>query len=144
MDFSIVIPVYNSSKTMKELYERLKIVLDGLSDSREIIMVDDGSSDNSYEIIRTLRKKDKSVKIIRFRRNQGQHAATFCGLKHSKGDCVITIDDDLQHPPEEIPRLVEKLKEGYEVVIGKYKTKKPDAYGRLKVKPCYFPYLAES
>jgi len=124
MNFSVVIPVYNSSKTLEELYERLKRVLESLSGSWEIIMVDDRSSDNSYEIIRVLRERDKRVKIIRFLRNLGQHSATFCGLKHSKGDCIITIDDDLQHPPEEIPRMLEKLREGYEVVIGKYETKK--------------------
>ena len=121
---SIVIPVYNSSSSLEELYERLSAVLALPGETWEIIMVDDNSSDNSFNIIKSLRERDRRVKFIKFSKNHGQHSALLCGLKHAEGKYVITMDDDLQHPPEEIPGLLKKIDEGYEVVIGNYESKK--------------------
>lgn len=124
IEISVVIPVYKASGSLNELYERLSEVLDNLCGQWEIIMIDDGSPDDSYEIMEDLRRKDKRVKIIQFGRNQGQLFATLCGLKHSKGKYVFTMDADLQHPPEELPKFIRKFNEGYEVVIGRYGRKK--------------------
>ncbi|MCJ7698135.1 MAG: glycosyltransferase family 2 protein [Thermoplasmata archaeon] len=121
--YSIIIPVYNSEKTLIELTNRLTTVLSKITINYEIIFIDDCSSDNSWQILKELYLKDHKVKIIRLQKNFGQHNATLCGLNHAKGDYVITMDDDLQHPPEEIPKLINKVQDGFSVVFGKYKIK---------------------
>jgi len=118
MIISVIVPVFNSESSLEELYLRLKKVLVSLCDDYEIIMVDDCSQDKSFKVMRSLRNLDHRVKIIRLGTNSGQHNATFCGFKYCQGDYIITIDDDLQHPPEEIPILMEKLLKGYDVVFG--------------------------
>lgn len=119
MLFSIVIPVYNSAQSLLELYERIKKVMENNGIEFEIIMVDDQSRDESYQVMKKLREQDKRVKIIKLACNAGQHSATLCGIRYAKGDYVITMDDDLQQLPEEIPRLFDKIKEGYyDVVFG--------------------------
>jgi len=118
VEYSVVIPVYNSNSTLSELHSRLESALEGLAGSFEIIFVNDGSSDGSWGTLERLHSKDKNVRILKLPRNLGQHKALFHGLKHARGACVITLDDDLQNPPEEIPKLVEKLSEGYDVVYG--------------------------
>jgi polyisoprenyl-phosphate glycosyltransferase len=128
IEITIVIPVFMSVQILNELYERIKTVLFSFSNSWEIIMVDDGSSDNSYDIMKKIREKDRRVKIIRLDKNYGQISATLCGLVHSKGIYTITMDDDLQHPPEEIPKIINKLKDKYDVVIGKYREKKHNLF----------------
>jgi glycosyltransferase involved in cell wall biosynthesis len=124
VEYSFVIPVYNSENTLDELYERIKSVFKDITENYEVILVDDCSVDGSWEKMRILHEKDKRVKIIHLLRNFGQHNATMCGFNYSNGAYVITIDDDLQHPPEEIPKLIEKINEGYKVVFGEYKEKK--------------------
>lgn len=121
--YSVVVPVFNSEKTLDELYSRLTAVLQKVTDDYEIILVDDCSSDGSWEKLKRLHENDGRVKVIHLIRNFGQHNATLCGLKHCTGSYVIILDDDLQHPPEEIPKLIEKIEEGYLVVYGRYKTK---------------------
>lgn len=125
MEFSIVIPIYNEEENIIELYSRLTTVMAKLCnnekypiDSYEIIMVDDSSTDLSWQIIKELHKKDKKVKGITFSRNFGHHIAITAGLDHAKGEAVILMDGDLQDPPEEIPKLYEKFNEGYDVVYG--------------------------
>ncbi len=118
MIISVVIPVYNSSKSLGELYARLRDVLDSTGDDWEIIMVDDRSRDDSFQVMQNLRQLDRRAKIIRLERNSGQHSATICGLAYSKGEYLITIDDDLQHLPEAIPRLLQEIKAGHDVVFG--------------------------
>ncbi|MGR6835322.1 glycosyltransferase family 2 protein [Syntrophomonas erecta] len=115
---SIVIPVYNSQEILEKLYKRLVAVLQNIERNFEIIMVDDASYDSSFKVMQGLHRQDPRVKIIRLSRNQGQHQATLCGLFYSQGRFVVTMDDDLQNPPEEIPRLLEKIQEGYQVVFG--------------------------
>ena len=114
---SFVIPVYNGAKMVKPLYDRLRHVASSIG-SYEMIFVDDGSNDGSYEVLSRLQTKDGRVCAIQLSRNFGQHNATLAGLSCTEGDIVVTLDQDLQNPPEEIPRLIEKLNEGYDVVYG--------------------------
>jgi polyisoprenyl-phosphate glycosyltransferase len=123
IDYSIVIPVFNSEKTLPDLYKRLTEQFGKISPDYEIIFVDDCSIDGSWNLLQELNKNDKRVKIMHFIRNFGQHNATLCGFNYSRGDFVITLDDDLQHPPEEIPRLIAKMNEGFSVVYGRYEPK---------------------
>jgi len=124
-EFSIVIPVYNEQENIPELYKRLTEVMDKLCASRklsvdyyEIIMVDDGSTDDSWKIIKNLHRNDRRVKGINFSRNFGHHIAITAGLDYVKGKTVILMDGDLQDPPEEIPNLYERFQEGFDLVYG--------------------------
>jgi len=121
---SIVVPVYKSGPMLKALYERVRAVADGMSDSWELILVDDASGDGTFEHMQKLRESDPRVRLIRFARNMGQPHATLCGLQRVRNDIVFTLDDDLQNPPEEMPRLLDKLDEGYDLVIGKLEVKR--------------------
>ncbi len=116
---SVVIPVYMAQDSIDELYERLNSVLKSLCDSYEIVLVDDRSPDNSWERMSRLAGKDPRVKAIRLSRNFGQHFAITAGLDHSRGSWVVVMDCDLQDRPEEIPRLFEKVREGYDVVLAR-------------------------
>lgn len=114
---SIVIPVYNGAETIRPLTERLLTVLPQLFNSYEIILVDDCSGDNSWEVVQDLCKASKGIiHGIHLSRNFGQHNATLCGIRAARYEITITMDDDLQHPPEELPKLVEELEKGYDVV----------------------------
>jgi len=116
---SIVIPVFNEKDALLELHNRLVPVVKSIGRNYEIIFVDDGSRDKSPEILAGIQNKDKSVKIISFCRNFGQHAAVMAGFKASCGEVVVTLDADLQNPPEEIPKLIKKIEEGIDVVAGR-------------------------
>jgi len=116
--FSIVIPVYNEEDNVIPLYNELKDVLMEAREPYEVIFVDDGSTDRTFERLLKLHEVDGRVKIIRFRRNFGQSLALAAGFKHATGEIVISMDGDLQNDPRDIPRLVEKLNEGYDVVCG--------------------------
>jgi glycosyltransferase involved in cell wall biosynthesis len=121
---SVVIPTYNEEENVPILYEKLKKILDGLGQDYEIIFVDDGSTDGTYQRLKQLAETDSRLKVIRFKRNYGQTAAMSAGFEHAKGDVIITLDADLQNDPEDIPILLEKLKEGYHVVSGWRKDRK--------------------
>lgn len=122
---SVVIPVYCSQKSLEILVSRLVAVLSELAQDYEIILVDDCSLDNSWEVMKQLKQQhEEFLKIVRLQVNNGQHNAILCGFSMVTGDIVITMDDDLQNPPEEIPNLVEALEEGYDLVIGAYDSKK--------------------
>jgi glycosyltransferase involved in cell wall biosynthesis len=114
---SIVIPLLNEGENLPELYERLRNVISPYTDC-EIIFIDDGSTDNTFEILRQLHEKDAAVKIIRFRRNFGQTAALSAGFDHASGDIIVTMDGDLQNDPEDIPKFLEKIEDGYDMVCG--------------------------
>jgi len=121
---SIIIPTYNEEKNIPLLYKSLNSVLGKYN--YEIIFVDDGSIDNTFNIIEDISQKDKKVKVISFQRNYGKSAALSAGFDNSKGDIIITLDADLQDDPKEIPRFVEKIKNGYDLVVGwKFKRKDP-------------------
>jgi len=115
---SVVVPVYNSESSIVELYIRLEKVLTGIAYKHEIIMVDDGSVDGSFAEMKRLCTNGNSLIVICLERNYGQQNATMCGLRHASGDYIITIDDDLQYPPEEIPKLLDCIDKGYDVVYG--------------------------
>jgi glycosyltransferase involved in cell wall biosynthesis len=118
MDCSIVVPVYKGEATLQELVERLYQVLTTLGGQFEVILVNDGSPDRSWESIETLAKRFPWVVGINLMRNYGQHNALLCGVRQARYETIVTIDDDLQNPPEEIPALLAKLAEGYDVVYG--------------------------
>jgi len=118
MNISVVVPVFNGESSLRELVSRLERVLRALYEKYEVILVNDGSEDRSWETITRLTAEYGWVHGIDLMRNYGQHNALLCGIRAAKYEIVVTLDDDLQHPPEEIPKLVHKLAEGYDVVYG--------------------------
>lgn len=118
MDISVVIPVYNEEDSLDRLYSELKESLGRLDKEHEILFVDDGSRDRSLECLRRIRDADPAVKVISFRKNFGQTAALSAGFDHARGDIVITMDADLQNDPADIPMLLDKIGEGYDLVSG--------------------------
>lgn len=118
MDISIVLPVYNEEANLRPLYEELKSVLRGLGNSYEVVFIDDGSEDKSFNILKEISASDSKVKIIRFRKNFGQTAALSAGFKHSRGGIIITMDSDRQNDPRDISLLISKIEEGFDLVNG--------------------------
>ena len=116
---SVIVPVYNSEQTLVALHKRLNSVCTKLAGEFEIIFVNDGSVDNSWEEIKILEEKNPSVIGVNLMKNFGQHNALLCGIRKAKYELIATLDDDLQNPPEELPKLIVKLNEGYDVVYGK-------------------------
>ncbi|MGB8953151.1 MAG: glycosyltransferase family 2 protein [Candidatus Aminicenantales bacterium] len=117
-ELSIVVPFYNEEDNVEELYRRLKAVLDKQKRTYEMVFIDDGSSDRTYEILHELYTKDTRVCVVRLRRNFGQTAALQAGFDFARGDVIISMDGDLQHAPEDIPLLLAKMEEGYDIVSG--------------------------
>ncbi|MDD2773652.1 MAG: glycosyltransferase [Elusimicrobiales bacterium] len=115
---SAVIPVFNEEKNLDELVSRLTKTLEGAGFSYEIVFVDDGSRDASLSLLKDFAAKDPRVVVVEFTRNFGQHAAVMAGFAQSRGEVVVTLDADLQNPPEEIPKLVARMAEGYDTVGG--------------------------
>lgn len=138
--FSIIIPVYKSESTLLELNKRLHRVLNKIDKQFEIIFVDDASPDNSWDILCKIFHKNKRVRLIQLTRNFGQHNAIMCGFAHSRGKYVITLDDDLQNPPEEITKLVNKIREGYDLVYGEYQSKQHTAIRNIGSNLVQFAY----
>ncbi len=125
MELSVVIPAYNEKESLPELLEKTHRVLQGLKISYEIIVVDDGSRDGTFEALRRLKSRFPALRAIQFRRNYGKSAALAEGFRLARGDIVVTMDADLQDDPEEIPSLLRKLREGYDLVSG-WKKKRRD------------------
>jgi glycosyltransferase involved in cell wall biosynthesis len=117
-DISVVIPLYNEEDSLKELHHQLRSVLGRMNARYEILFVDDGSTDRSFQVLRDLKRADKHVKIVRFRRNYGKSAALAVGFEKALGNVVITMDADLQDDPAEIPSLRKRLDDGYDLVSG--------------------------
>lgn len=113
-----MIPLYNEAESIEPLYAELSAVLEGLGRPYEVIVVDDGSQDDSFERLREIHQRDPRWQVIRFRRNFGQTAAFSAGFAAARGEIVITSDADLQNDPRDIPRLLEKMAEGYDIVSG--------------------------
>lgn len=126
---SAVIPVYNEEANLPELNERMTKALDSIGKSWELVYVDDGSADKSLEILSGFAAKNPRVKVVEFNRNYGQHAAVFAGLAQTEGEIVVTLDADLQNPPEEVPKLVAKMEEGFDVV-GSVRKNRQDPFFR--------------
>ena len=128
---SVVIPVYNSQAILPKTMARLAGFFREHPYRHEIIFVCDGSPDDSWQVLEQIKAEHENVLIIDLMRNFGQHSAMICGLKHAQGDYVITMDDDLQNPPEQIVHLVEKIEEGYDVVFGQFDQKMHGLVRRL-------------
>ena len=115
---SVIIPIYNSAEILPDLAERLNKSLNTLTDQHEILMINDGSKDNSWQVIQSLSSTYPSIKGINLMRNYGQHNALLCGIRNAKNEYLVTMDDDLQHPPEEIHKLLKEIHKGFSVVYG--------------------------
>lgn len=131
ISLSIVSPVYNEAPNIRQLYQEITAALDGVLDDYEIILVDDGSTDDGYEIMKELHEADSRVVVIRFRRNFGQWAAFAAGFDHARGEIIVTLDADLQNDPNDIPMLLKKLDEGYDVVTGWRKDRKDNVIRKI-------------
>jgi glycosyltransferase involved in cell wall biosynthesis len=118
MKVSVVVPVYNGSDTLPMLVEEVNKTLPSVADAFELVLVNDGSPDQSWQVINELAGSHPWVRGIDLMRNYGQHNATLCGVREARYEVIVTMDDDLQNPPSEIPKLLDKLAEGYDVVYG--------------------------
>jgi glycosyltransferase involved in cell wall biosynthesis len=124
---SIVIPFFDEEENVEEMHRRLKVVLERLGRTYEIIYVDDGSRDRTYDRLREIYERETEVRVIKLRRNFGQTAGLQAGFDHALGEVVISMDGDLQHDPEEIPLFLAKIDEGYDIVSGWRKERKDNA-----------------
>jgi glycosyltransferase involved in cell wall biosynthesis len=124
---SVVIPVYNEEGNLESLYRELKEVCSGVGRSYEIIFVDDGSGDGSFLVLASLQKKDRMVKVLRLRKNFGQTAALSAGFDYARGEVIVSLDADLQNDPRDIPSLLAKIEEGYDIVNG-WRRKRKDRF----------------
>ena len=125
---SVVVPMYNEEEVIMETYKRLKSVMDGTGETYELIFVNDGSRDKTRDLASAICYKDKNVKLIDFARNFGHQVAISAGMDNSCGDAVVVIDADLQDPPEVIPQMMAKWREGYDVVYGKRLKREGDTF----------------
>jgi len=130
-DLSIVIPVFNEEGNLEELHQRLSKVIKSLGKTYEIILVDDGSRDKSFEVMKNLSQRDENVVSVQFTRNFGQHPAIAAGLTQAFGNVVVIMDADLQNPPEEIPKLLSGIEQGYDLVFGVRKQRKDNPVRRI-------------
>lgn len=138
MDLSIIIPVYNEEENVPQLYKRLQSVCESITTQYELLFVNDGSRDRTLELVKELAQKDSRVRYIDFSRNFGHQIAVMAGLDHVSGKAIVIIDADLQDPPELIPRMLERLHSGYEVVYAKrLKRKGETLFKRLTAKLFY-------
>jgi undecaprenyl-phosphate 4-deoxy-4-formamido-L-arabinose transferase len=115
---SVVVPVFNEELSLPELHRRLGTVLENIPERSEIVFVDDASTDRSADVLEAIRMSDPRVTVVELAYNSGQHGAVLAGFEVSRGEIVVTLDADLQNPPEEIPKLLEKIREGFDVVGG--------------------------
>jgi undecaprenyl-phosphate 4-deoxy-4-formamido-L-arabinose transferase len=128
-DLSVVVTVFNEERDVEELYRRTIATLEELGRPFELLFVDDGSTDGSYAILERLHAADPRVRVVRFKRNFGQHPAMHAGLARARGEVVVTMDGDLQNAPEDIPRLVDAVDAGSDVASGRRASRK-DSWGR--------------
>lgn len=129
VDVSVVVPLLNEEATLEELVTRLKAVLSARGGRHEIVLVDDGSQDRTREILRRLETGDPAVRVFELTRNFGQAAAVVCGLFAARGRMVVTLDGDLQNPPEEIPKLLDALEKGADIATAK-RSQRYEGFGR--------------
>ena len=115
---SVVIPIHNEQNAILRLYDRLTKVLENLGRAYEVVFVDDASTDRSFELLANLAETDARLKVVRLRRNFGQTAALSAGFDEAKGDVIVSMDGDLQHAPEDLPALIDKIDEGYDIASG--------------------------
>jgi glycosyltransferase involved in cell wall biosynthesis len=132
VDLSIIVPIYNEEENIADLHAGIGAALAGLTIDYEVILVDDGSMDNSFPLLKEIARQDKKVKVIRLRRNFGQTAAMAAGFDAATGKVLVPMDGDLQNDPADIPRLMEKIREGYDVVSG-WRKDRMDAFLNRKL-----------
>ena len=142
--FSIVSPVYRAEKILPILVSEINLVMERIGEDYEIILVDDRSPDNSWEVMKVLSSQNPKIKSIRLSRNFGQHSAIFAGLTKTKGDWVVVMDCDMQDQPKEIAKLYKKALEGYDIVLGQRENRKDKFLKKLSSKLFYkvFNYLS--
>lgn len=128
--FSIVVPVYNEQESVLPLYGKIREACNALGKHYEIVFVDDGSRDRTFDVLEEIHRQDPQVKVVRFRKNYGQTAAMAAGFQYAKGDVIISMDGDLQNDPADIPRLLAKCEEGYDVVCGWRRDRQDNALTR--------------
>ncbi len=139
---SIIIPIYNEEQVLNECYKRIKDVADGLNEEYELIFINDGSCDKSLDMLEEISKADKFSKVLSFSKNFGHQCAVSCGMSYCKGDAAIIIDADLQDPPAVIFQMVEKWKEGYEIVYGKRKSRAGETLFKKLTASLYYKFVA--
>jgi len=130
IDLSIVIPIYNERESIEKLYKKLDEALSGMNLKYEVLLIDDGSVDDTFNELLKVHRRNKLFKIIRFRKNFGQTSAISAGFSYAEGEVVVTLDADLQNDPRDIPVLLEKLNEGYDIVSGWRRNRKDKAVTR--------------
>ncbi len=135
--YSIIIPIYNEEQTLPVLQERLVSALHPLGETFEVILIDDGSKDNSFELLRQIHAADARFKVLRLSRNFGHQVAISAGLDFARGEAVILMDGDLQDPPELLPKMIDKWKEGYQVVYTVKTSRKENRLKRFAFKTFY-------
>lgn len=126
-EISVVIPLHNEATTLNELYERVRSTMEKLGRSWELVLVNDGSTDDTPGILDALYKTDRRIVVVHLRRNYGQTPALMAGFHHACGEVIVSLDGDLQHAPEEIPEFIAKIQEGYDMVSG-WRTARSDAF----------------
>ncbi len=131
-NLSIVVPFFNEEENVRILYSKLKQVLERENLDYEIIFVDDGSIDKTFAILKGIHQEDEKVKVIKLRKNFGQTAALSAGFDYAKGEIIVSMDGDLQHDPEDIPKFLEKIKEGFDIVSG-WREERKDPFFRRKL-----------
>lgn len=131
MNLSVVIPIHNEEPSILPLYDRLTVVLERIHKPYEILFVDDASTDRSFDLLANLVETDPRLKVIRLRRNFGQTAALAAGFDEAQGNVIISLDGDLQHAPEDIPALLEKIDEGYDIASGWRKNRLDNATRKI-------------
>lgn len=139
---SIVLPIYNEERSLPELMEELYHACNSLNKNYEIVFVNDCSTDKTYEMLCDYAAKDKRIKIIRFSRNFGHQAAISAGLNASRGEFVVTMDSDLQHPPQVIPEFIKQAGEGYDIVIGERIANKQNSFFREATGRIIYKFLS--
>ena len=136
---SIIIPVLNEAPSLPELVGRIRKVVEGLTTRYEIIVVDDGSTDDSFAVLERLRRDDNRLKVIQLRCVHGKATALAIGFKEAQGDLLITMDGDLQDQPEEIPQFLTKLAAGHDLVCG-WRVKRNDSWGKILASRLFLPH----
>lgn len=139
--YSIIVPVYNEEEVIMETYRRLTKVMDSTGEPYEILFVNDGSRDQTFQLAEEICKGDPRIRIINFSRNFGHQIAVTAGMEYSKGQAVVIIDADLQDPPEVIPLMIEKWKAGYDVVYGKRLKRKGETFFKKATAKLFYRFL---
>lgn len=139
--YSIIVPAYNEEKSLQLFYDAVRPLMDGLQEEYEMIFVNDGSRDATKDILRGLAEKDARVKVCNFSRNFGQQAALLCGLEAAQGEAIIAMDADLQDPPEVALQMIEKWKEGYDVVHGRRRKRKGETVFKKATAYCFYRFM---